>query len=298
MNIVDGFAGRAIDRAGRAIDGLSFAALRMLFSGGLSAAREVLGATLDAAPRTGQHSATPLDMIRAFPVREDITLDGSGWFEGSTDPCERLLFAQLVRFLKPRFCLEIGTFRGTTTRLLLDHLPPQAKVYTMDLPAECNPRRNVIGLEYRDHPRASDVIQVFGNTFDAKTWDQVPENIEFAFIDGDHSYEAVRNDSEWCYRKMDPNGVILWHDYGRGEGGGCGVGRYIRQQMKARDDVFICTNTSLALRIPVAILREGEKQIARFCRSGDYSESHPRGPFPWLRQGAAGWRQSTPPASY
>ena len=36
--------------------------------------------------------------------------------------------------------------------------------------------------------------------------------VEFAFIDGDHSYEGIRNDTEKTLRLLDNYGCICWHD--------------------------------------------------------------------------------------
>ena len=34
------------------------------------------------------------------------------------------------------------------------------------------------------------------------------------FIDGDHSYPAVRHDGEWAAKLLEPGGTIAFHDYG------------------------------------------------------------------------------------
>jgi hypothetical protein len=39
-----------------------------------------------------------------------------------------------------------------------------------------------------------------------------PDNIDFAFIDGDHSYKGIANDFSVIYPKLAPMGVIAFHD--------------------------------------------------------------------------------------
>jgi hypothetical protein len=59
------------------------------------------------------------DVVRASPVEENVAVYGGGWYGGCTAPLERYLLAHLVRYFKPKTPIEIGTFRGGTTRLLL-----------------------------------------------------------------------------------------------------------------------------------------------------------------------------------
>jgi predicted O-methyltransferase YrrM len=37
-------------------------------------------------------------------------------------------------------------------------------------------------------------------------------NVDVVFIDGDHSAEAVRHDSDLARQIVAPGGVIIWHD--------------------------------------------------------------------------------------
>lgn len=254
----------------RGLNGCSPAALRALLSDGPCAARQVIGATL----REAEHPTPPpplrsvgwWDLIRKFSVDESLVLNGASWHDGSTIPIERVLIAQLMLFFKPKTALEVGTYRGDTTRLLVDHLPAGGALYTIDLPPEMgsatvtsmtdapliesrSPRQG-----YSGHPRAADVRQVLGSTFDASTWEQIPGNIEFAFVDASHSYAAVKNDTQWVRRKTARDAVILWHDYISGESPQNGVGRFIREQMKLDNEIFVCAETRLAMRLPARLL--------------------------------------------
>jgi predicted O-methyltransferase YrrM len=284
----------------RSLNGLSIAATRVLVTRGPKAARKVIGETLRAATVPGQYHAVDLfGLVRAFAVDETLVFEGDSWVDGCTAPHERFLLAQLVRFFKPKTLLEVGTYRGATTRLLLDNLPGQATLYTIDLPPRYDLaavreatnehliRNREVGAEYRGHAKAHSVIQILGNTFDSSTWQQVPEGIEFAFIDASHSYEAVRNDTEMVRSKCAAGAIVVWHDYWEGDPhkpGEYGVGKYIREQMRVREDVFIALGTTLGIQIPVSALLEAEKCIARFFPSGDYFARCPQGAFPWLHR--------------
>jgi predicted O-methyltransferase YrrM len=125
---------------------------------------------------------------------------------------------------RPWVILEIGTFFGHTTRRLAEALPTSI-VHTLDLPAKLtadqrwNPYltdwhlidRRDIGREFRSIPWCKGrIVQHFG---DSKTWlFQQAWPADFFFIDGSHSYEYCKNDSEKCFELCAGRGVFVWHD--------------------------------------------------------------------------------------
>lgn len=125
----------------------------------------------------------------------------------------------------PQEVLEIGTYMGHTTRLMAENLET-AIIHTVDLPVEFSVERDpeqglpkddlhlinrrVIGREYRDCPCADRIIQHFADT---ASWDfQEAGRPAFYFIDGSHTYEYCKNDSEKCLALAGEGGVFLWHD--------------------------------------------------------------------------------------
>lgn len=133
---------------------------------------------------------------------------------------EYLCMAGLVKALAPRRVFEIGTNRGRTTRLFGEMSPAGAKIYTLDLPPEemltgqCFPeaRRELIGEAYRKSPVRRKITQLYGNshTFNFSPY---AGRMDLVFIDGDHSYQGVKSDTEHALKMLAPGGVILWDDY-------------------------------------------------------------------------------------
>jgi hypothetical protein len=67
-----------------------------------------------------------------------------------------------------------------------------------------------VGREYKGRPCASRIKQHFGDT---PKWDfREAGNPTFFFIDGAHSYEYCKSDSEKCFELCNGRGVFLWHD--------------------------------------------------------------------------------------
>lgn len=125
----------------------------------------------------------------------------------------------------PKVVLEIGTFMGHTTRQLAENLP-EALVHTVDLPPDIDQasisnsiipkddfhliRERRVGSAFLDSPQAARIRQHYADT---ATWDFEPiKGADFFFIDGSHTYEYCKNDSEKCLEASRPGAVFIWHD--------------------------------------------------------------------------------------
>jgi hypothetical protein len=105
---------------------------------------------------------------------------------------------------------------------------PQADVYTLDLPEEVSAAevetltkgdkewvrlsRTSTGFAFLGHPAAARIHQLRGNslTFDPPAF---LANTDLCFIDGGHSYECIKADTETALKILSPGGVIVWDDY-------------------------------------------------------------------------------------
>jgi len=143
---------------------------------------------------------------------------------------ELVIIACLVRHLKPKRLVEIGTAEGRTTLNLALHTPADAEIFTFDLPpthlgatvAESGLNYRQMGIPepgclFRSHPLAGKIRLILADStqFD---WSPFENSVDFVFIDGAHDYLSVRKDTENALRLLRPRGVILWHDYGVAEG--------------------------------------------------------------------------------
>ena len=131
----------------------------------------------------------------------------------------------LMRRARAKRVFEFGTYMGVSTTQLALNLPSDGTFYTLDLPEDSNGTR----LQITDpDERAISVEKGKGGlipadlkkriTFvrqDSASFDEAPlaDSIDFVFIDGAHSYEYVKNDSEKGWRMLRRGGVIAWHDF-------------------------------------------------------------------------------------
>ena len=158
--------------------------------------------------------------------RPTIMIDSTySYVEGSLPWCDIVPLIAVLVDRAPKAVLEIGTFNGHTTRLLALNLP-SSTIHTVDLPtifnteSDASPlkkddfhlisRRNV-GHEYLSDPSISNVVQHFGDT---ASWHfSNANNATFFFIDGSHTYEYARNDTEKVLAaRCGQNTTLVWHD--------------------------------------------------------------------------------------
>lgn len=202
----------------------------------------------------------------AFLKREDERTEGAAeqgavcvlpacLYDGGGITLEELAnLAAATRLLRPRKIFEIGTFKGRTTAVLAMNAL-DAEIITLDLPPDFNPGTEYIGTDAElvrtrnlaefisEYDLQNRVRQVLG---DSMHFDPTPHagTIELAFIDGAHTYEYVRNDTEKVAVMMAPRGLVFWHDYG-GRGQFRGITEYLHA-LRKRFPVYQILGTTLA----------------------------------------------------
>jgi predicted O-methyltransferase YrrM len=133
---------------------------------------------------------------------------------------EIVTLSQLVRVLRPRTIFEFGTFDGRTTLHFAINTPGNTKIYTLDIGhgffefGVDSPYFNhvKIGKCFHGTPAADKIVMLTGDSrkFDFTLF---MKSIDFIFIDADHSYDSVMNDSYRAFELISPSGVVVWHDY-------------------------------------------------------------------------------------
>ncbi|MBI3654610.1 MAG: class I SAM-dependent methyltransferase [Acidobacteria bacterium] len=148
---------------------------------------------------------------------------------GGTRLEELLYLANVTKVLKPKTIFEIGTYNGRTTSIFIMNAPPDATVITLDLPAATEVRSDSAN-DYIDtdinlvkRRKLARYVYELGMESryrqilcDSMEFDPTPYSgtIELGFIDGAHSYEYVKNDTEKVAVMMAERGLVMWHDYG------------------------------------------------------------------------------------
>lgn len=133
---------------------------------------------------------------------------------------EILEFSRIVRDLKPRNILEIGTAGGGTLFIWSRISREDAKIISIDLPGGSfggGYSRWRIPL-YRSFTREGQKLYLLRrDSHSIETLDIVKkildkDRLDMLFIDGDHSYEGVKKDFEMYSPLVREGGIIAFHD--------------------------------------------------------------------------------------
>jgi hypothetical protein len=164
-----------------------------------------------------------------FSNHERVELPTKLSDNGGTRLEELLYLANVTKVLKPKKIFEIGTYTGRTTSIFIMNAPADSVVVTLDLPSESdieshNPgdyidtdislvKRRKLARYVYELGLQSRYQQVL---CDSMSFDPTPHKgtVELGFIDGAHSYEYVKNDTEKVAEMMSERGLVMWHDYG------------------------------------------------------------------------------------
>jgi predicted O-methyltransferase YrrM len=102
--------------------------------------------------------------------------------------------------------LEVGSYRGYTTRLLAEHTPDSCRIVAFDR----DPRH---GEAYRGTDLERKIERRVGSVSREAFKMDPPGSYDLIFLDADHIYDAVLSDSSVLLPLVAPNGVFVWHDY-------------------------------------------------------------------------------------
>ena len=159
------------------------------------------------------------EMMMAVPY----LFHGKGYYrtlELKQNMVELLGLVNLLRERELKRVCEIGTFKGGTLYIWCQLAAPDAHIISIDLPGGqfgggynerslpffqsfCRPSQKLDCLRGNSH--AADIRAEFERTL-------AGGQLDFLFIDGDHSYAGVKQDFEFYSRFVKRGGIIGFHD--------------------------------------------------------------------------------------
>jgi predicted O-methyltransferase YrrM len=113
-----------------------------------------------------------------------------------------------------RIAVEIGTYQGVSAAKIAAALSPEGVLFCVDPWPEANGRANPgfeICKRHFFRTSAHNRIRVIRG-FSGDVADQLPTQIEFAFIDGDHSWSGIETDWNLVASRLVTGGIVCLHD--------------------------------------------------------------------------------------
>jgi hypothetical protein len=217
-------------------------------------------------PREARDHKELQDQLQSIPVvdlgeilgaaKVAIKLNVQKYDEGMLSSHEAIALLSILVVEQPKEVLEIGTFKGHTTRAMAENLP-EAIVHTVDLPADFSPQqdskggppkddfhlisRRVVGCEFKGQAVERRVRQHFGDSavIDFRQFGQPT----FFFVDGSHTYEYCKQDTEKCFALCEGAGTFFWHDCDIGHPG---VVKFVSEWRSLGRNIVRIKGTALA----------------------------------------------------
>lgn len=140
-----------------------------------------------------------------FPVEHKVAAQHE---TGSTSLRDSYYLALICQRLNPDHIIEVGTSYGESALLFAVNSKSDCSITTLDIQRD-NP---TVGSKFRSAGERAKIRQEFCSL--KRLHETEPAlTADLFFIDGDHSYAGVMEDSIAAMEMLRPGGVILWHDY-------------------------------------------------------------------------------------
>lgn len=155
-----------------------------------------------------------IDICELLPGFSE-TVDPFCYLDGGSMPIDLALLKGLAKQIPNCEYFEIGTWRGESAANVASVV---AHCTTLNLP-DAEMISMGLSKKYVDLHRffSKDLanvthLQANSQTFDFKS---IGKQFDLLFIDGDHHYESVKNDTKAAFSLLkNENSIIVWHDYG------------------------------------------------------------------------------------
>ncbi|MFM2285941.1 MAG: hypothetical protein RLZZ543_1438 [Bacteroidota bacterium] len=136
------------------------------------------------------------------------------FLDGGSLPTDLALLKILAKKIQAKTYFEIGTWRGESVSNVATEVE---QCYTLNLSSDQMRARNwaddYIALHGHYSKKFSNIQHLFG---DSREFDFSPYEgkMDLVFVDGDHHYDSVVEDTRTAFKLIRPGGIIVWHDYG------------------------------------------------------------------------------------
>ena len=144
-----------------------------------------------------------------------IELRNLTFIPGGSRVLDYAFLRTLIKKFQFKFYLEIGTYIGESIHIVADLC---TRCYSLTAAKDDEfSMKNF--CKYTNRPDYSErlafdknVIHFYGDSKDFN-YENITDDIDLYFIDGDHSYKGVYCDTLKCFQHRKENSIVVWHDF-------------------------------------------------------------------------------------
>jgi len=129
-------------------------------------------------------------------------------------PEEIQKLAETVKGNKPQIIVEIGTNHGGTLYIWSRYFDEVRQIVSIDLPEGGYPE--IKQQIYKKFPQSGEINFILADSHQQTTLHKLDDilkgNVDFLFIDADHTYEGVKQDFEMYSQLVSDGGIVAFHD--------------------------------------------------------------------------------------
>lgn len=163
---------------------------------------------------TNLENGFPVINLIALAPDFDETIDLFSFLGGGSLPTDIALLQVLAKKFKNCSYFEIGTWRGESIINVANHAKitktlnlSKKEILSLKLTEKY---ANLHGIFSKPNKK---ILHLEGNSFNFD-FANLNQKFDLIFIDGDHSYAGVKNDTEKVFEHLiHDKSIIVWHDY-------------------------------------------------------------------------------------
>ena len=176
-------------------------------------------------PDADIRSFATMDWQEIFPEPFDFRFHSFPGVGASISLLESAALSALIKKVRAKRVFEFGTYKGVSTTQMALNLPTDGLIYTLDLPEKDGGKvalqipkeseRAIAGETGKGSLIPKHLLrQIVFLKEDSAHFDPKPfeGTMDLVFVDGAHSSDYVRNDTEKGWRMLRDGGVMAWHD--------------------------------------------------------------------------------------
>lgn len=155
-----------------------------------------------------------IDILDLFPNLEE-EIKNYSFLNGTSLITDLILLKSMAKKFEACAYLEIGSWRGESISNVNDVTNDCTSLtLSSDDMRKLNFGEKFIKVHgvFSNHIKTIKKVEANSHTYD---FNQLDKKFDLIFVDGDHSYDGVCNDTKKVFPlRKDNNSIIVWHDYG------------------------------------------------------------------------------------